>query len=159
MSAASQERARARAKEWYWANRDRSLLASKGWAARNREISRERARLWALNNPERAREAKKRTRLKKREKYLAMRRAHEHNRRQRKAGDKLSSGVALQLFSSQDGKCKACHATFRGDYEMDHILPLALGGRNLDENMQLLCRPCNRSKGARHPSEWKGRRS
>jgi len=33
--------------------------------------------------------------------------------------------------------------------EFDHIVPLAAGGPNVADNLQLLCRPCNRSKGAK----------
>ena len=30
-------------------------------------------------------------------------------------------------------------------------MPLALGGKHEDENLQLLCATCNLSKGAKHP--------
>lgn len=33
--------------------------------------------------------------------------------------------------------------------ECDHIVPVALGGSHEDDNLQTLCRFCNRSKGAR----------
>ncbi|MFF0440158.1 HNH endonuclease [Kitasatospora sp. NPDC004614] len=29
---------------------------------------------------------------------------------------------------------------------MDHITPLALGGEDIDENVQPLCRPCHKAK-------------
>ena len=34
--------------------------------------------------------------------------------------------------------------------EIDHIVPLALGGENTTHNLRLACRRCNRSKGAKH---------
>lgn len=34
-------------------------------------------------------------------------------------------------------------------HEIDHITPEALGGETLIENLQLLCRACNRSKGSK----------
>lgn len=37
---------------------------------------------------------------------------------------------------------------------MDHIMPLALGGTNTDDNIQLLCPTCNRSKHAKHPVDF-----
>ena len=37
---------------------------------------------------------------------------------------------------------------------MDHILPVAKGGTNDDDNAQLLCAPCNQSKGAKTMAEW-----
>lgn len=33
--------------------------------------------------------------------------------------------------------------------EIDHILPRAAGGQNILSNLQALCEPCNRRKGAR----------
>lgn len=37
---------------------------------------------------------------------------------------------------------------------MDHILPLALGGTNVDENIQLLRKRCNLQKCAMHPVDF-----
>ena len=41
-----------------------------------------------------------------------------------------------------------------GSGHLDHILPLALGGRHDDDNLQLLCGTCNMRKGARDPTEF-----
>jgi 5-methylcytosine-specific restriction endonuclease McrA len=32
--------------------------------------------------------------------------------------------------------------------ELDHIIPLAMGGSNTARNIQVLCERCNREKGA-----------
>jgi 5-methylcytosine-specific restriction endonuclease McrA len=37
---------------------------------------------------------------------------------------------------------------------MDHIIPLALGGTNTDDNIQLLRAKCNKQKGAKHPIDF-----
>jgi len=42
--------------------------------------------------------------------------------------------------------------------EVDHIYPIALGGTNEGSNLQLLCRFCNRSKGAKHPVDYMQKR-
>ncbi len=47
--------------------------------------------------------------------------------------------------------CVRCDSTDR--LEIDHILPLARGGGNEDDNLQTLCRPCNRRKWAFLPDE------
>lgn len=48
----------------------------------------------------------------------------------------------------RDGEiCKWCGAT--DDLTIDHIWPQVLGGGHDLDNLQVLCRPCNSSKGAR----------
>jgi hypothetical protein len=34
------------------------------------------------------------------------------------------------------------------ELQFDHIIPVALGGASTAENLQILCGPCNRAKGA-----------
>lgn len=41
--------------------------------------------------------------------------------------------------------CRVCHST--QDLTADHIISLANGGRNELQNIQVLCRSCNSSKG------------
>ena len=45
--------------------------------------------------------------------------------------------------------CAHCGVT--ADLTMDHVTPLSKGGRNTIENIQVLCRACNSSKGNRLP--------
>jgi hypothetical protein len=42
--------------------------------------------------------------------------------------------------------CAKCQSTF--DLQIDHVRPVSLGGTNDLDNLQLLCGPCNGSKGA-----------
>ena len=62
------------------------------------------------------------------------------------------------LFTSQRGTCPNCQTSLikrgPGKYHVDHIMPIALGGSNWPSNLQLLCPPCNMSKGAKHPNIW-----
>ena len=37
---------------------------------------------------------------------------------------------------------------------LDHIMPLALGGSNTDDNIQLLRARCNLQKRAKHPVDF-----
>lgn len=52
-------------------------------------------------------------------------------------------------YERQGGKCADCGKVFEyGQMEGDHILPWKEGGLTIDENLQMLCKPCNQSKGA-----------
>lgn len=81
----------------------------------------------------------------------AKRREYAQNRRARIGGDKLSPGLVEKLFHLQRGRCACCSARLLKSYHLDHIMPLALGGRNVDANMQLLNQRCNNRKHAKHP--------
>jgi 5-methylcytosine-specific restriction endonuclease McrA len=39
-------------------------------------------------------------------------------------------------------------------YQVDHIIPLALGGRHELANLQWLEESLNKAKGAKQPGEW-----
>lgn len=46
-------------------------------------------------------------------------------------------------------KCVKCGKSFRkGDMDIDHIVPKSKGGSNSRENLQCICKHCNRSKQA-----------
>ena len=48
--------------------------------------------------------------------------------------------------------CVVCGAS--EPIEVDHIKPLSRGGHHRESNFQPLCKPCNRSKGAKTMGEW-----
>lgn len=57
------------------------------------------------------------------------------------------------------GHCAVCRGEFEKRLlELDHVTPLARGGLHADENMQLLCRTCNRQKGTSDPVEFMQRK-
>ena len=55
--------------------------------------------------------------------------------------------------------CPRCDKQ-RYDFEVDHIIPLARGGRNSWYNLQVLCGDCNRQKGTTYTllEAFRGRR-
>ncbi|MGO4615405.1 TerD family protein [Nocardia sp. 2YAB30] len=55
--------------------------------------------------------------------------------------------VKAEVWQRDGGKCVEC-----GDehyLEFDHVIPLSRGGATSAANLQILCRSCNRAKGAR----------
>lgn len=124
------------------ARRDANLDHAKAIAKKSRQKHSERrqaeARAWFAENPEK-------------------RRAYEANRRakKRERGGSLSPEIAGKLFVLQRGKCACCRTALKDvKQHLDHIVPLALGGLNSDENMQILCQPCNQTKHAKHPVDF-----
>lgn len=95
---------------------------------------------WKRENPERAR---------------MLGRVGSANRRARKAtnGGTFTIADIEALHSRQNGACAVCLSTEA--LEIDHILPILLGGSSDPSNLQLLCQPCNRSKGSKHPDVWR----
>jgi hypothetical protein len=52
-----------------------------------------------------------------------------------------------QLVWQRDcGRCRHCGDQHELQY--DHIIPVSMGGATTAENLQILCGPCNRRKGA-----------
>jgi 5-methylcytosine-specific restriction endonuclease McrA len=50
------------------------------------------------------------------------------------------------VWKRDGGRCRNCGAT--SELQFDHVIPVAMGGSSEPENLQLLCGPCNRMKGA-----------
>lgn len=146
------------------ANPEERKAHDAAYRARNAKKVSESKERYRLANLEKVREAKARWRRENPEKMRSARIAwqkqnpdkkqvYRENRRavERGAAGKLSPGIAERLYAQQIGACNACRVQLCGKYEIDHILPLALGGSHADENLQLLCRTCNRRKGKKHP--------
>lgn len=56
--------------------------------------------------------------------------------------------ILSQIIFLRDGKvCARCGAT--DDLTIDHIIPIIKGGSDEVTNLQVLCRKCNSSKGAK----------
>ena len=53
----------------------------------------------------------------------------------------------IEAYESQDGICPICHKQFDiTEMEADHITPWSQGGKTDIDNLQMLCRACNRRK-------------
>ena len=61
-----------------------------------------------------------------------------------------ASANKKRLYGEQDGYCNGCRTHFESRLlEVDHIIATSVGGTDHIDNLQLLCSPCNRTKGNR----------
>lgn len=59
----------------------------------------------------------------------------------------ISSSVRKYVYARDNGRCVDCGSNI--DIEYDHIIPVSKGGSSSENNIQLLCRACNRRKHAK----------
>lgn len=61
-----------------------------------------------------------------------------------------------KVFDRDDNTCQYCGDT-KGPFQADHVIPESRGGAATEENLVCACLPCNRSKGAKTPEEWRAK--
>jgi hypothetical protein len=58
----------------------------------------------------------------------------------------IPQDVKIAVAARDQGRCRQCGST--KDLHFDHVIPWSRSGTNTVQNIQLLCGPCNRRKGA-----------
>lgn len=148
-------------------NPDKVREAQRRYRKKNREKVLKIQLHFRRENPEKVRESQQRYYQQNREKVREKTRRANHTRRARKKNpnypnDRLSRGLKGKLMKLQKGKCAYanaplahwCAIDIRKENHMDHIMPLALDGRNVDSNIQLTCPACNLRKSYSHPDDF-----
>lgn len=88
-----------------------------------------------------------------RERFRANMKASEARRRSaEKAG--ATGPETRAWFKAQKKACHWCGINCSADPVIDHIAPIAKGGKHELRNLAISCRSCNARKGARDPIEW-----
>lgn len=59
---------------------------------------------------------------------------------------RIPDDVRLLVFQRDGTQCVKCGNG--NELQLDHIIPVSMGGGNTAENLEVLCGPCNRRKGA-----------
>ena len=127
---ANPERRRARDAAWYKANRSKHLANSSAWAKNNREKKRASRAAWDKANPEKQ---KLRTARRRAVKLKAV------------PDDANVAFVAgFYAIASRVSKCLGI------SHDVDHIVPLALGGSHCHRNLQVIPASWNYRKHARY---------
>jgi 5-methylcytosine-specific restriction endonuclease McrA len=138
--------------EYQRKNRAKCDAAIADWVSRNKERYRAKAKAWHEANIDR----KKATNAAWKKANPDALKTYKHNRRAREnqSEGKLSKGLTEKLISAQKGRCACCGQPLGTNFDLDHIVPLAKGGKNVDSNMQLLRRKCNQQKGSKDPIDF-----
>lgn len=141
-----------RKREYYLANKEKVNASIARWVAKNKDRYMAKGAEWREKNKDRKSQTNKAWKSKNQEALSTYKR----NRRARELASAgvLSKDIDARLYKLQRGKCACCHLSLGTDYNLDHIVPLALGGSNTDDNVQLLRRICNLQKGAKDPIDF-----
>lgn len=136
---------KASSRAWASANSDRKKDTDRNWKSENPGKQSAYSQKWRDGNPEQRREIVRRWVENNPDKV----KSKDHRRRARKMGCTVTAADLNEVVSAAEGKCCLCREPVPEKLqEIDHIVPLAKGGPHSFENLQLLCRTCNRRKGS-----------
>lgn len=169
---ATKEAKRARKKAvyeaWYATNAEKDRASGRAWYAANKGRRSITQRAWYLANRERLAAKRSEYRESNRERLAADNRAYYaanrescyrrvNKRRARKLGNGVEDYDRNDIFERDDWICQICGEPVDPQLvwpdmmrkSIDHIIPIARGGPDTAENVQLAHLRCNLRKGAR----------
>ena len=134
-------------------NNPESLKARvKRYREKNSEIIKHREKAKRLQDPEKF-SKRSREYAKKHPDKVNARNAERRARRKNQAGI-VSKNIIEKLKKLQNNKCPCCSMPLGDKFHLDHIVPLILGGKHEDANLQLLRSTCNQQKYSKHPVDF-----
>jgi 5-methylcytosine-specific restriction endonuclease McrA len=166
---ANREKTNAANSAWRRTNPDKGRATTAAWREKNKKRVKElqsirSAKYYALNrkkmisgsanyhaeHPEQVKATRSRWKKKHPEKVRIA--YHNYQATKKENGGKISLGLAEKLLTRQKNHCAVCKKSLsKTGYHLDHIVPLARGGKNEDRNMQATCPKCNMEKNAKDP--------
>lgn len=89
--------------------------------------------------------------LKKFVDYLSKEVAWDNSKKEQRA--LMTREFRIKILKRDGFTCQYCGANTKDNpgllLEVDHIIPVSRGGKSVEENLQTLCKRCNRKKGAK----------
>lgn len=175
---ANKEKCAESRRKWETANKDKVRAYREKWNEKNpekvrfyatkylknkekrqpltKEEKKEKARIqrknWEAKNHEKVKERNKNKWIK----YADNVRTNTRNRKARlrnSIGTHTASDIR-KLKKLQKNQCAICKTSINAGFHVDHVFPIARGGTNDINNLQILCETCNTSKGAKDPIEF-----
>jgi 5-methylcytosine-specific restriction endonuclease McrA len=148
----------------YQSKREEILIKTKIYSEANKDKIKARGEVWRASN-------KRHTSEKNRRNYLARKEHYDQSRRKWRENNRLKwnsyssirrvrvkeNGVFLILpkeyrkLSNQN--CFYCGS--KDSLTIDHVIPIARGGRHSIGNIVIACKPCNSQKNKRTIQEWR----
>jgi 5-methylcytosine-specific restriction endonuclease McrA len=122
---------------WYRTNREAILVRQRAYYAANREAEVARVKAWQEANPLAHRMNLKVQGANKRAKRLGI-------------AERITRDDVMAVFDEARWDCAVCGSRLDLSGNLDHVTPMALGGRNHRSNLQCLCEsPCHDAKTSR----------
>lgn len=115
---------RSKARAYQQAHKGEKVEYLRQWHINNKERENEKSKLWYQNNKEKAKALTK--------------------ARKKLDGKGFPKSQWIKMLNLYNHKCLRCGSTEH--LEPDHIIPISKGGKHTWDNMQPLCRDCNRWK-------------
>jgi 5-methylcytosine-specific restriction endonuclease McrA len=143
----------ARMARWRGAHLDKAAAAMQRWRQKHYDEYRAYRASYYEKNAELIKAAVKKWREDNPEKWRAI--AAVSGGQRRGAEGRFTLKDLEQKWEAQSGLCVYCQADLELSMEIDHKLPIARGGSNWPDNIQLLCFTCNRRKHAKTDVEFR----
>lgn len=146
--------------EYYKENREDLIEYQKQYRQENSKKIKYMARQYRHKNHEYLLELERKYRKTEAGKAVSLKSSHK--RRALQAGATIKDFTAQEVFIRDRYTCQTCGIKTRPDYKnpnhlkrpnLDHIIPLSMGGEHSRENTQCLCHKCNMEKGNRHAND------
>lgn len=124
------------------------------WTNANRELGRERYRKRYWSDPAFRKKVSDYGKWYRKNRSQVARATRQNCKaKRRKALGSHTKDDIKEICKLQRNKCAICRVSIKKKYEVDHIVALSKGGTNFRQNIQLLCKPCNRRKHNKDPMD------
>lgn len=116
-------------KVYYSKNRQRTLDSIRKYREKNKETISERSRLYRKNNPEK----------------IAIKNSNRKHKLRALAEESDVTNSFILTLKSNSVYCQLCKISYidKSDKHLDHIKPIAVGGKHTKDNLRVICRKCN----------------